>query len=87
VARRNDRRRPRQEERNKIILAAGHVPVRVMYYLPVRANAQRTQRKIIAASEADGAAYVGDHAWDCIEDHSGVDLKAALLEFIPASTG
>ena len=74
-----------KKERNKIksILAAGHIPVRVMYYMPVRANAERIQSRIIGAFNADGEAYVGEAAWQYVKDYSGVDLRATLLKLIP----
>lgn len=74
-----------RKERNKIrsILDAGHVPVRVMYYMPVRANARRIQAGIIEAFRTDGEAYVGEEAWEYVTTYSGVDLRAELLRLIP----
>lgn len=76
-----------KKERNKIksILAAGHVPVRIMYYMPVRANAMRIQERILAEFRAAGEAYVGEEAWRYVEDYSGVDLRTTLLKLIPVA--
>lgn len=72
------------KERNKIasILAAGHIPVRVMYYVPVRRNARRIQEKIIATFRENGEAYIAGEAWDYVRDRSGVDLRLLLSKLI-----
>lgn len=71
-----------KKEHNKIraIVAAGHIPVRVMYYMPVRAQARRIQERILAEFRSCGEAYVGEEAWKYVRDYSGVDLRAELLK-------
>ena len=74
-----------KKEHNKIksIVDAGHVPVRVMFYLPVRAQARKIQARIIAEFEREGAAYVGEDAWTYVENRSGVNLRRLLRELTP----
>ncbi|MEU1842453.1 ApaLI family restriction endonuclease [Micromonospora sediminicola] len=69
-----------KKEHNKIqaIVAAGHTPVRIMYYMPVRAQAIRIQQRILAEFRKQGEAYVGDEAWSYVRAYSGVDLRAEL---------
>lgn len=76
-----------RKEHNKIesILAAGRIPVRIMYYMPVRAQAIKVQKKIIGEFRAKGEAYVGDEAWQYVKDYSGIDLRKLLLKSIPAA--
>ena len=71
-----------KKERYKIlaIVGAGHIPVRVMYYMPVRAQAVRIQQRILAEFRSHGEAYVGDDAWSYVRAYSGVDLRAELLK-------
>ena len=69
-----------RKEANKVesILASDLTPVRVMYFMPVRSAAHRIQLKVIEEFERVGEAYVGEKAWDYVEERSGVDLKALL---------
>jgi hypothetical protein len=73
-----------KKERNKIqaILGAGHIPVRIMYYMPVRAQAKRIQQKILEEFRSvGGETYVGSEAWDYVHQYSGVNLHHFLLTF------
>jgi hypothetical protein len=72
-----------RKEHNKIqtIVNAGHVPVRVMYYMPVRAQARRIQERILSLFRESGEAYVGNEAWSYVQDYSGVDLQELLTTF------
>ncbi|GID97862.1 restriction endonuclease [Amorphoplanes digitatis] len=71
-----------RKEHNKIlaIVGAGYMPVRIMYYLPVRSQALRIQQRVIAEFRDRGEAYVGDEAWSYVQAYSGVDLRAELLK-------
>lgn len=72
-----------KKEHNKVrtIIAAEHIPVRVMYYMPVRTQARKIQTRILALFEEHGEAYVGDDAWRYVTEYSGVDLKQLLTKF------
>ncbi len=72
-----------RKETNKVtsIIRAGHIPVRVMYYMPVRVQAQRIQERILALFRSNGEAYVGDEAWEYVRAYADFDLHAALTEF------
>lgn len=76
-----------KKEHNKIrsIIDADHIPVRVMFYLPVRSQALRIQEKIVATFKEEGYAYVGDDAWEYVKDRSGVDLRTLLSELTPCA--
>ncbi len=72
-----------RKETNKIasILEARMVPVRIMYYMPVRTQAIRIQERILDTFRSSGEAYVGDDAWAYVKNYSGIDLEALLKEF------
>ena len=72
-----------RKEMNKItsIVHAGYIPVRVMYYMPVRTQVKRIQERILDLFREHGEAYVGEEAWEYVSAYAGFDLKAALREF------
>lgn len=71
-----------RKERDKIkcIVEAGIVPVKLMYYMPSRAQAKRIQEKIIATYQEYGEAYTGRAAWNYIRDYTDFDLYAYLYQ-------
>jgi hypothetical protein len=72
-----------KKETNKVktIVAAGHTPVRVMFYMPVRTQARAIQNRILGLFREYGEAYVGDEAWSYVSDYSSVDLRGLLREY------
>ncbi len=61
------------------VKAAGYKPVRVMFYYPLRAQAQRIQKTLETLyAGADGEYHYGDDAWNYIRQYTGVDLKEIL---------
>lgn len=70
-----------RKEHNKIqcIIAAGMIPVRVMYYMPNRKQAIRIQEKVILAYREHGEAYIGKDAWKYIRKYTGFDLNTYLF--------
>ena len=70
------------KERSKVqcIVAAGMIPVRVMFYMPNRKQAVRIQLRIIETYRASGEAYVNREAWNYIREYTGFDLYGHLYE-------
>ena len=69
-----------QKERNKVqcIVAAGMKPVRIMFFMPNRTQAQNIQQRIIELYRKHGEAYIGKDAWDYIRKYAGFDLFTHL---------
>ena len=58
---------------------AGYKPIRVMFYYPNRAQAQRIQKTLESLYVgADGEYHCGDDAWDYIQKYTEVDFKRIL---------
>lgn len=71
----------KESQKVEVIVANGLVPVRVMFYMPVRAQARSIQERVLRAFREKGHAYVGEEAWDYVKDYSGVNLKETLMSF------
>lgn len=69
----------KEQVKIQAIVAAGYIPVRVMYYFPQRAQAARIQHRITALYREAGEAYVGRDAWQYIRDYTGFDLLGFLV--------
>lgn len=75
----------KEHTRVKVIKGHGHVPVRVMFYYPLREQAikiQNTLKTLYAG--VGGEYYAGDEAWGYLKKVSGYDLKAILTEIADA---
>ncbi|HFF6202757.1 TPA: ApaLI family restriction endonuclease [Stenotrophomonas maltophilia] len=69
----------KEHTRLKCIAAAGHKPVRVMFYEPNRLQAKKIQLKLAATYLAEGGEYhAGENAWQWVRDFTGVDLYEIL---------
>lgn len=69
----------KEHARVKVIQAAGYKPIRVMFYYPNREQAIRIQETLKALyNGVGGEYYVGDDAWNYVQNSTGVDLKAIL---------
>lgn len=69
----------KEHTRLKNIKQSGFVPIRVMFYYPVRDQAMRIQQTLKTLYlGVDGYYYYGDEAWEYIKKKTGVDLKAIL---------
>ncbi len=66
------------------VKAAGYKPIRVMFYYPLRTQAQRIQKTLETLyAGADGEYHYGDDAWNYVQQYTGVDLNG-ILETIAA---
>ncbi len=69
----------KERTRVECIRKHGYIPIRVMFYYPQRARAQRIQERLQTIyTEVQGKYYAGESAWDFIKEYSGTDLKAIL---------
>lgn len=65
--------------RVKAISEYGYIPVRVMFYYPQRAQAQRIQETLKTLYDGIGGKYYyGDAAWQYIEAFTGINLLEIL---------
>lgn len=65
-----------RKEDNKIrcIVAAGMIPVRIMYFMPNRRQAIRIQNRVTDKYRVYGEAHIGADAWSYIHEYTGFDL-------------
>lgn len=71
----------KEHTRIKVVSAAGYTPVRVMFYYPNRAQAQRIQQTLETLYRGVGGQYYcGNNAWSYIRDYTGIDLLSILEE-------
>ena len=69
----------KEHTRMQNVKAAGYKPIRVMFYYPNRAQAQRIQKILETLyAGADGEYHYGENAWKYIQQYTGVDLKAII---------
>ena len=69
----------KEHARVKVIQAAGYKPIRVMFYYPNREQAIRIQETLKTLyNGVGGEYYVGDDAWNYVQNSTGVNLKAIL---------
>ena len=71
----------KEHTRIQVISAAGYTPIRVMFYYPNRAQAQRIQQTLETLYHGIGGKYYyGDAAWEYIRNFTGIDLLSILEE-------
>ena len=69
----------KEHTRMQNVKEAGYKPIRVMFYYPNRAQAQRIQKTLKTLYAGAGGEYhYGDGAWDYVKHYTGVDLKGFL---------
>ncbi len=69
----------KEHTRIQCVRDAGYRPIRVMFYYPNRAQAQRIQRTLETLYQGIGGNYYyGDGAWEYVKDATAVDLKQEL---------
>lgn len=69
----------KEHTRIKNIKAAGHKPIRIMFYYPNREQAMRIQDTIKAVyAGVGGKYYFGQAAWGAIKRKTGIDLLGIL---------
>lgn len=69
----------KEHTRMETVKDAGFKPIRVMFYYPNRAQAQKIQRTLETLYAGVGGEYhYGDDAWSYIHEYTGVDLKKIL---------
>ena len=69
----------KEHTRIQAISQAGYVPVRVMFYYPNRAQAQKIQQTLESLyKDIGGEYYYGDAAFKYVENCTGVDLLNIL---------
>ena len=71
----------KEHTRIRVIADAGYTPIRVMFYYPNRQQAMRIQQTLETLYQGIGGHYYyGDGAWAYVQERTGVDLKAILVE-------
>ena len=71
----------KEHTRVKVIREKGYVPIRVMFYYPQRAQAQKIQETLETLYIGIGGKYYyGDSAWSYIEEFTGIDLLEILKQ-------
>ena len=74
----------KEHTRMQNVKDAGYKPIRVMFYYPLRTQAQRIQKTLETLyAGADGEYHYGDNAWCYVQDYTGINLKG-ILETITA---
>jgi hypothetical protein len=69
----------KEHTRIHAIVDAGHMPIRIMFYYPNRAQAIKIQQTLETLYKgANGQYYFGDAAWQYVKKRTGVDLFAIL---------
>lgn len=69
----------KEHTRIQVISDAGHIPIRVMFYYPNRAQAIRIQETLETLYHGIGGKYYhGEAAWEYVRKRTGIDLKAIL---------
>tara|TARA_B100000902_G_scaffold293951_1_gene280561 strand:+ start:142 stop:756 length:615 start_codon:yes stop_codon:yes gene_type:complete len=69
----------KEHTRLRVISAEGYLPIRVMFYNPLRKQAIKIQKKLEKIySEENGKFYAGNDAWNFIKDFTGVNLFELL---------
>jgi hypothetical protein len=69
----------KEHTRLKAIAAAGHPPIRIMFYYPNRSHAIRIQQTLETLYQGVGGHYFyGEAAWKYVRDETEVDLKGIL---------
>jgi hypothetical protein len=69
----------KEHTRIRAIKDFGHVPIRVMFYYPNRAQAIKIQRTLEDLYRGVGGQYYyGDTAWTYVHNRTGVDLLAII---------
>lgn len=71
----------KEHTRASVIKSYGYTPIRVMFYYPQREQAKKVQESLKSIYKGlDGEYYAGDEAWRYIQQVSGYDLKAILMD-------
>jgi hypothetical protein len=69
----------KEHTRIRAISAAGHTPIRVMFYYPNRTQAIRIQQTLATLYQGvNGHYYFGDAAWNYVKQRTSVDLHGIL---------
>ena len=69
----------KEHTRMQNVKDAGYKPIRVMFYYPLRAQAQRIQKTLETLyAGADGEYHYGDNAWGYVQNYTGINLKGIL---------
>jgi len=69
----------KEHTRMQNVKNAGYKPIRVMFYYPLRTQAQRIQKTLETLyAGVEGEYHYGDGAWDYVQNYTGVDLKGIL---------
>jgi len=69
----------KEHTRIQVISEAGHIPIRVMFYYPNRAQAIRIQETLETLYQGIGGDYYyGEAAWEYVKTRTKIDLKAIL---------
>ncbi len=77
----------KEHTRIRAITDAGYTPVRVMFYYPNREQAIRIQQTLETLYNGVGGQYhYGEQAWDYVQEHTAIDLRAILEHLAKENT-
>ena len=66
---------------------AGYKPIRIMFYYPNRAQAQKIQKTLETLyAGVDGEYHYGDDAWEYVKKYTGIDLIGVLQQIADERT-
>ncbi|MDD2725332.1 MAG: ApaLI family restriction endonuclease [Methylovulum sp.] len=69
----------KEHTRIKVIANAGYKPIRIMFYYPNRQQAKKIQETLKTLYKGIGGEYyLGNNAWDYVQDRTNINLKATL---------
>lgn len=78
----------KEHARVKAIESHGYIPVRMMFYRPQRDQAKRIQATLETIYKGVGGKYyAGEHAWQYLQETTGYNLKAILIEIADSKWG
>lgn len=70
----------KEHTRIQVIRSYGYKPVRLMFYYPNRDQARRIQATLKTVYRGIGGEYyVGEEAWQYVENRTGIDLQGILV--------
>ncbi|WP_170528534.1 ApaLI family restriction endonuclease [Ruegeria arenilitoris] len=71
----------KEHARMRAVAEHGYVPIRLMFFEPLRSQAVKIQSKLRTLYVSEGGAYYsGQDAWDFMVEYANVDLKAIIEE-------
>ena len=77
----------KEHTRMQTVKDAGYKPIRIMFYYPNRAQAQKIQKTLETLyAGVDGEYHYGDDAWEYVKKYTGIDLIGVLQQIADERT-